>query len=145
MKQQLELIQILSLEPQILSLDATNLPQDPGKRKKILDFHPNDQDIVRRVYTTQREFCQPTSHEFPYRFFGDKPRRFNENWLKKYKSWLEYSVEKDAVFCFPCYLFKEKNTPGGDAFVNEGFRTWNKTNAYEKHVGGHNRCHWGCI
>lgn len=53
----------------LTKVDATNLPQHPGKRKKIRDFHPDDQDIVQRVYTSQRKLCQPTKHEFPYRFF----------------------------------------------------------------------------
>ncbi|XP_021754894.1 zinc finger MYM-type protein 1-like [Chenopodium quinoa] len=68
-------------------------------------------------------------------------RRFNPNWFKKYKSRLEHSVEKDAAFCFPCYLFKNENSPGGDAFVSGGFRAWNKTDAYDKHIGGHMSAH----
>ncbi|KAK9749637.1 hypothetical protein RND81_02G140000 [Saponaria officinalis] len=44
------------------------------------------------------------------------------------------SKEKDAAFCFVCYLFKSSCTSGGEAFVNEGFRTWSKTSAFDIHV-----------
>lgn len=61
---------------------------------------------------------------------------FSVSWFKKY-DWLEYSVHKDAAFCFICYLFKDKTSyPGGDTFVNGGFNTWNKPERLKKHVGG---------
>ncbi|XP_021719194.1 uncharacterized protein LOC110686895 [Chenopodium quinoa] len=56
-------------------------------------------------------------------------------------AWLEYSAEKDAAFCFICYLFKKDNASGGDTFVNEGFKAWNRTEAFAKHVGGHMSAH----
>jgi hypothetical protein len=49
-------------------------------------------------------------------------RRFCHVWFKEYP-WIEYSVEKDAAFCFVCYLFKDrKKCPGADSFVKNGFR-----------------------
>ncbi|XP_057247350.1 uncharacterized protein LOC104893473 [Beta vulgaris subsp. vulgaris] len=68
-------------------------------------------------------------------------RRFSVSWFDKY-DWLEYSVEKDATFCFVCYLFKDKTSyPGGDSFVNGGFRSWNKPDRFKKHIGGINSAH----
>ena len=32
-------------------------------------------------------------------------RSFQPQWLDKF-DWLEYSVKKEAAFCFPCFLFK---------------------------------------
>ncbi|XP_021747708.1 zinc finger MYM-type protein 1-like [Chenopodium quinoa] len=55
--------------------------------------------------------------------------------------WQNPSVEKDAAFCFPCYLFKNENSLGGDAFVSGGLRAWNKTDAYDKHIGEHTSAH----
>ncbi|XP_057538192.1 uncharacterized protein LOC130815725 [Amaranthus tricolor] len=57
--------------------------------------------------------------------------------------WLEYSVEKDAAFCFACYLFKSdvEIYNGDDAFVNGGFRGWNKPDKFQKHVGGLKSAH----
>ncbi|KAK8612967.1 hypothetical protein V6N13_104290 [Hibiscus sabdariffa] len=116
--------------------DVINLPHDPGKRRKRSDFHPYDRDIVRREYI-QKQPCQPDNHEFPKTNFLGKSHRFIPNWFKKHGSWLEYSVEKDETFCFVCYLFKDDNSPGGDAFVGSDFRAWNRIDALTKHIGGH--------
>ncbi|KAK8606534.1 hypothetical protein V6N13_030815 [Hibiscus sabdariffa] len=121
-------------------IDVINLPHDPGKRRKMSDFHPDDRDIVRREYI-QKQPCQPGNHKFPKTKFSGKNRRFIPNWFKKHGFWLEYSVEKDAAFCFVCYLFKDDNSPGGDAFVGAGYRAWNKVEAFDKHVGGHMSAH----
>ena len=41
---------------------------------------------------------------FPSRKFGmGRPRSFNGDWYKSYQ-WLEYSIERDAAFCFPCRM-----------------------------------------
>ncbi|GFP84236.1 protein-tyrosine sulfotransferase [Phtheirospermum japonicum] len=121
--------QVPNDEGRLTAIDVKNLPQDPGKRKKIVEFHPNDVDIVRREYILRKP-CQPENYNFPQSPIGKKMRKFNPKWFGNYKSWLEYSVEKDAVFCFPCYLFKNENSAGGDAFVVGGFRAWNK----QKHM-----------
>lgn len=76
-------------------------------------------------------------------YHGDFPRRdiggmcrFIVGWYAAYP-WLEYSVEKDASFCFVCYLFKDKfNCAGGDSFLRSGFRNWNQIYKFQKHVGG---------
>jgi hypothetical protein len=48
--------------------------------------------------------------------------------------WIEYSIKKDAVFCFICYLFK-KGT-GSDTFTVDGWRNWNiGEKALRKHMG----------
>jgi hypothetical protein len=41
---------------------------------------------------------------------------------------LEYSVAKDAAFCFCCYIFKQQRQEnfGFDAFTNNGFSNWKK-------------------
>ncbi|GMP26069.1 hypothetical protein CsSME_00002664 [Camellia sinensis var. sinensis] len=58
-------------------------------------------------------------------------RRFNPAWFKENKNWLEYSIEKDAVFCLS----------GGDTFVAGGFTTLNKKERLRIHVGGLNSAH----
>ena len=43
---------------------------------------------------------------FPLRKFGmRRPHGFSREWYRSYQ-WLEYSVERDAAFCFPCRMFK---------------------------------------
>ena len=45
---------------------------------------------------------------FPLTLVGTKKRYFNPDWFKTC-SWLEYSVERDAAFCFPCRHFSTKS------------------------------------
>ncbi|CAN1136896.1 Zinc finger MYM-type protein 1 [Linum perenne] len=117
------------------------LKADPGLRKKISCFHPNVQDEVRRLYI-QRGPCQPKGHSFPFREIGGKKRRFIASWFDDYW-WLEYSIEKDASYCLPCYLFRheESKKGAGDSFVSEGFTCWNKKNRFDVHVGGPSSAH----
>ncbi|CAN1149252.1 Zinc finger MYM-type protein 1 [Linum perenne] len=106
-------------------VDVNLLKADPGLRKKISSFHPNVQDEVRRVYI-QRGPCQPKGHSFPFREIGGKKRRFIASWFDDYW-WLEYSIEKDAAYCLPCYLFKHEER--------------NKKNRLDVHVGGPSSAH----
>jgi hypothetical protein len=98
----------------------------------------NEPNAVRRGYIALGP-CQQRDHDFPQTDIGGK-RRFKACWFDEY-NWLEYSVEQDAAFCYVCYLFKEENAAGGDAFVNEGFRSWNTKCRLKKHVGGIDSAH----
>ncbi|KAF8393618.1 hypothetical protein HHK36_021863 [Tetracentron sinense] len=131
-------------------VNLTDLPADPGLRIQISNYHPNDQDEIRRTYL-QRGPCQPRNHNFPKTKFGKKLRRFNPSWFNEYGSWLEYSIIKDAAFCLCCYLFRLDNyreQAGSDSFVIEGFTNWKKNERFEIHVGGpssvHNQAYRAC-
>jgi hypothetical protein len=50
--------------------------------------------------------CQPKGHSYPQRIICGRNRRFQEDWFNNH-AWLEYSIAKDATFCFYCYLFKQ--------------------------------------
>lgn len=71
---------------------------------------------------------QPVSYSFPSTVIGTKGRCFNSKWYEQYE-WIEYSIAKDAVFCFPCRFFAHATNNAEDRFVNLGFRDW-------KHAGG---------
>nr|XP_045086348.1 zinc finger MYM-type protein 1-like [Aegilops tauschii subsp. strangulata] len=97
-------------------------------------YNVNDQDKVRRRYI-ELGACQPKKHNFEYRDISGLQRRFSPSWFKDYK-WLEYSVDKEAAFCFVCFLFKDKKRcPGGDDFVKKGFNNWNMKSRLKKHEG----------
>ena len=49
--------------------------------------------------------CQPVGI---MTYFSGKARSFNPDWFKLYL-WLEYSVSKDAAFCYACRLFGAAN------------------------------------
>ena len=59
--------------------------------------------------------------------FSYVSRCFNPAWFKNYQ-WLEYSVEKDACFCYPCWLFGSASAIGSSrpekAFTSTGFKEW---------------------
>ena len=63
-----------SKQPRI-EIDLNNLLSDPGLRKSILEYHPNDRDQIRRFYL-QKGPCQPKDHDFPQRIIGLILRRF---------------------------------------------------------------------
>jgi len=120
--------------------DIDLLPHDPGKRLPINRYNVNERNSVVRGYIAKGP-CQPWSHDFPIRYIGGKPRRFLPDWFGEF-TWLEYSVEKDAAFCFVCYLFKHKtNSSGGDAFVSGGFRNWHMKKRITKHCGSKTSFH----
>ncbi|XP_070660515.1 uncharacterized protein [Malus domestica] len=120
----------------------SNLPSDPGKRIRILDYNPNIRDQVRRAYVLAGP-QQPKTHNFPYKKYRDTQRRFNPAWFDDFPTWLEYSVEKDVAFCLCCYLFKPNigEQAGGDFFVGEGFSNWKKKERLLTHIGGVNSAH----
>ena len=131
-----------SQDPEYLIPDLSQLSADHGLRIKITRYHPNDRDRVRRAYL-QKGPCKPYGYKFKQRKIGNLSRCFNPKWYDDDKNWLEYSVEKEAIFCLCCYLFKSDvgKQAGGDNFVTEGFDCWNKKDRLDAHVGGPNSAH----
>ncbi|KAM3687845.1 hypothetical protein ACJW31_10G105300 [Castanea mollissima] len=123
-----------------VDFNLENLPSDPGLRQKISSYHPNNHDEIRRHYLGKGP-CRPP-HDYPVSYFSGKPRRFRVEWYET-RNWLEYSIAKDASFCFYCYLFgKNVGKQGeGDTFVTKGFRLWNQLGKLDSHVGGVNSVH----
>eukprot|EP00258_Populus_trichocarpa_P037857 XP_024453876.1 zinc finger MYM-type protein 1 [Populus trichocarpa] len=81
---------------------------------------------------------QPKLAEYPKTESGRQYRRFKYTWFDQFP-WLEYSPSKDAVFCFPCFIFENK-VPRHLTFTTEGFRSWKRVNdgvrcALLMHVG----------
>lgn len=116
------------------TIDIDTLIRDPGKRPQIWDYPFNQQDKIRRAYIKFGAY-QFLMDLYPLSGQEDHPRRFQARWFKTF-SWLEYSQEKDAAFCFPCYLFSKKLSP----FTSKEFRNWGKVNngkdcVFLSHVG----------
>ncbi|XP_019089182.1 PREDICTED: zinc finger MYM-type protein 1-like [Camelina sativa] len=116
--------------------NVDDLPWDPAERKEIMSYHPNERDEIRRRYLV-RGPCQPYDHPFKKTKMSNAMRRFNPAWFEKYGTWLEYSVSTERAFCLCCYLFKDdvRKKGGNDAFVKEGFCTWNKPDRLDTHMG----------
>ncbi|KAI5677467.1 hypothetical protein M9H77_08417 [Catharanthus roseus] len=91
---------------------------DPGLRKPIDSYPYEVRDELRRLYVAKGP-TQPCDHKFPQTDFGEIRRSFQKQWFKDF-TWLEYSVNKDAAFCFCCYLFgKGQNHKHGDDIFTE--------------------------
>lgn len=71
--------------------------------------------------SVQDDPVQPRNHKFPRRYFGNKQRSFNPMLFDKYV-WLEYSISRDAVFCYACRFFSLGSA--NDIFVKTGYRDW---------------------
>uniref|UniRef100_A0A0D3ECA3 TTF-type domain-containing protein n=1 Tax=Brassica oleracea var. oleracea TaxID=109376 RepID=A0A0D3ECA3_BRAOL len=101
-----------------------------------MNYPANQRDEVRRRYLTKGP-CQPYGHKFKQILISGSTRRFNPAWFDQYGSWLEYSISKESAFCLYCYLFKDevRKQGGSDAFVKEGFSSWNKPDRLLTHMG----------
>ncbi|KAK1397692.1 zinc finger MYM-type protein 1-like [Heracleum sosnowskyi] len=116
--------------------DIDGIESDPGLRKPIEDYDIGIRDRIRREYISKGA-CQPKGHNFPKTKFGPSTRTFREEWFKLH-DWLEYSIDKDAAFCFYCYLFKPPSMIrfGDDAFTKVGFKNWKKAcEKFRDHIG----------
>ncbi|KAJ8024794.1 Zinc finger MYM-type protein 1 [Holothuria leucospilota] len=80
--------------------------------------HPQPQDHEMRDHRIKQGPYQP-SMSFPKRKCGDRQRSFNPLWYREFP-WLEYSPEKDAMFCFSCRFFC-KRTPYSVGHINQSF------------------------
>lgn len=60
---------------------------------------------------------------FPSKLFGNKSRSFSSYYYKH--TWVEYSVRKDAVFCFACRHFHSGSVVE-DSFIVKGVSDWKK-------------------
>ena len=60
-----------------VNFNLENLPLDPGLRKKISSYRPNNHDEIRRYYL-QKGLCQPIfkNHDYPLTDFSGKPHQF---------------------------------------------------------------------
>ncbi len=79
---------------------------------------------------------QPVLKSYPRTVFGGRERCFSAAWYQS-RPWLEYSVERDACFCFPCRVFGVAFSEN-DTFVSTGFRNWKaaleRDRGLQKHV-----------
>ncbi|XP_023735877.1 uncharacterized protein LOC111883793 [Lactuca sativa] len=129
------------------NVDLKDLPKDPTDRPFITSYKPNIRDDVRRTYFLQGP-CQVRAHKFPKKI-GDRFRRFVLSWFDDF-DWLESSVKKNSAYCLYFYLCGDLmgQKGGRDAFVSQGFDTWNKKDAFRTHVGGvdsfHNKAKEKC-
>lgn len=64
-------------------------------------------------------------------------RAFVADWFKKFK-WLQYSVKKDAAFCYPCQQFLPQGS-GQASYTQKGFRNWKNATDPKTGLGKHEK------
>jgi len=98
---------------------------------------PADEDVSNVDNLLSLGPIQPTNIDYPKTSFSGKDYRFQERWYHQY-DWIEYSISKDAAFCFPCRIFGRMVSCSEPVFTEEGFRNWKKatgtTGKLEKHA-----------
>ena len=79
---------------------------------------------------------QPKLRTFPLSAMKGQQRSFNSRWYTDYP-FIEYSIQKDAVYCFPCRFFpslSHKAEATFDIFTDKGMHDWEKLRSkLEKH------------
>ncbi|XP_074318948.1 uncharacterized protein LOC141655799 [Silene latifolia] len=117
--------------------NVTLLERDPGKRRAIGMYPLNEQDNIRRAYVVHGPY-QPYLREYPCTQHGNQGRMFSHKWFKEWP-WLEYSLAKDKVYCFPCFLF-DTYPSHHPSFTETGFNGWknvmSKQSGVIRHIGG---------
>jgi hypothetical protein len=104
--------------------NISSLEYDLRLRHKKWEYDVNHRDEIRRVYIKVDPYQPPVSN-YPKSGKQNHFRSFQPSWYNLFSSWLEYSREKDAAFCLPCFLF---NKPSGHVtervFTIDGLRNW---------------------
>lgn len=78
-------------------------------------------------------------NSYPKRAFGSISRSFNAGWYRS-RPWLEYSILRDACFCFPCCKFGVANKRDV-VFTLRGYTNWKaaleRDRGMQKHASSH--------
>ena len=134
--------QLQEMSPPIYAAEVGEffpISKDPGSRRRIL----TDQD---REFMINFGPFQPRLGSYPRNneISQSKQCRFSSEWFDEFPH-LEYSVVKDAAFCFVCQLFP--TGPGheksNDVWVGEGVRQWHKMKSGGKSKQGKLSRHFG--
>ncbi|XP_075499077.1 uncharacterized protein LOC142537446 [Primulina tabacum] len=102
-------------------VDLNFLERDPGLRRQIREYSPNEEEEIRRAYLNLKAY-QPILSEYPLNKNNLHPRRFQSSWYELFP-WLEYSPQT--------------------AFTVVGFDNWKKarsgkTCSFQCHIGKDN-------
>ena len=87
---------------------------------------------------------QPILGSYPKRAFGATFRSFIPAWYHS-RPWLEYSVRRDACFCFPCRKYGSSANERDVVFTLTGFNNWKaaleRDKGLKRHVSSYNHVH----
>ncbi|XP_050369119.1 uncharacterized protein LOC126787247 [Argentina anserina] len=108
------------------------IERDPGKWCPIWKYPVNRREVIQKAYIALG-LCQPKLKHYPFSVHGAQNRKFNFNWFEGHP-WLEYSVDQDKIYCFPCFLFDRENTPHL-VYTTDGLKNWKDKHVLKVHMG----------
>lgn len=121
--------QVAPQEPQIEARAEVPEVEEPFSMLPELQYPNDPAHVVTYKIRISESFirlcnnygpCQPVI-SYPKNVEG---RSFQKKWYER-NSWLEYSPQKDAMFCFSCRLFlNEEKYRGRAAWKSEGISRW---------------------
>ncbi|XP_015166277.1 uncharacterized protein [Solanum tuberosum] len=122
--------------------NVNDLKADLIETTPILNYHPNLRDEISGEYIIKAP-CQPRTHQFPQTGSFGTRCCFVYTWFDEYRDWLEYSIDADATYCLPCYLFHGENINQGGVtlFSTKGFTNWQRKDRFATHIGQRNSVH----
>uniref|UniRef100_A0A1X7V7J3 TTF-type domain-containing protein n=1 Tax=Amphimedon queenslandica TaxID=400682 RepID=A0A1X7V7J3_AMPQE len=97
--------------------------RNPTRAERVADHVDETHESTQ---STEGSVERSSSHPRSSGTSEEAARSFNPDWFKLYP-WLEYSVSKDAVFCYACRLFGAASihlSRPERAFTTTGFRDW---------------------
>ena len=98
------------------------IDRDPALRRKI----SSDAD---RIYLINQGPFQPKLSRYPRNdeIESSKQCHFSSDWYRSFPH-LEYSISKDACFCFVCQVFQDGvgHQKADEAWTSRGVRAWHK-------------------
>ena len=111
----------------------------------ILAIQCNDflvpKDRLSKDEYIRRGPIRPNISSYPKTVWFGKQRSFRDEWYNE-RPYLEYNMNSDAAFCFPCRIFSDIGCSGKDlSFRSEGYRNWPialiKGKGFDKHSSSH--------
>lgn len=133
----------------VLTSTSENLPNLEDKTKQLIiqtnkylnininlsdpGSWPQMNDNIRSYIVERKPYHLNVNHYFP---INEDGRHFESKWFfkslpngeKVRRQWLLYSISKNALFCFPCLLFKKQNYHRKSSFCDTGFYDWQHLN-----------------
>ncbi|XP_008189315.1 zinc finger MYM-type protein 1-like [Acyrthosiphon pisum] len=114
-----------------IPLNTTSSSQQVNELNYDLKHSDTQANIVKDLRDLSTGPAQPILPAYPMTVFGKQKRSFNAKYFNEFK-WIEYSVEKNAVFCFCCRIFGCSSTD--HVFTKSGFTNWERLGTkFSKH------------
>ncbi|KAL2077521.1 hypothetical protein ACEWY4_027025 [Coilia grayii] len=121
----------------LVSSSNMNVPTSQPNEDSVSSVDPAADTIMHELNNSAPS--QPILKVYPKRTFSQGFRSFNSNWYQS-RPWLEYSVNLDACFCFPCRQFAGVNNKDV-VFTKTGYCNWKaaleKGKGFQKHEASH--------